>query len=117
MFNNKNFRYAEFKRLYEIGDGKPEFIIVFDYTKTEYVITKYANFVDFSRCSSDHSKPPKILTFENLDELFEAELLDGINLKRDWLNIKRIYTLFGDATFKMYCEYYGIEYKGELTRE
>ena len=91
--------------------------MIFNNSKTEYVITKRKNFVDFSRCSSEYSEAPEILTFEDLDELYEADLLDGINLKRDWSKIKKIYTLFGDATFEMYCEYHSIEYKGELTRE
>ena len=82
MFNNKNFSYAEFKRLYENGVGELDYIIIFNNSKTDCVITKRKKFVDFSRCSSEYSEAPVILTFENLDELYEADLLDGINLKR-----------------------------------
>ena len=82
MFDNNDFNYLEFKRLYENGVGELDFIMIFNNSKTEYVITKRKNFVDFSHCSSEYSEVPEILTFEDLDELYGADLLDGINLKR-----------------------------------
>ena len=117
MFNNKSFDFDEFKRLYDAADGEPEFFIVFEDKSYDYVITKYANFVDFSRCCNNYEETSEILTFPSLEKLYESNLIDGINLKRDWSKIKKIYPIWGDATFEMYCEIVNIEYKGELERE
>ena len=117
MFNNTNFDFDEFKRLYDAADGEPDFFVEFKDKKDTYVITKYADFVDFSRCCNLYEEMPEILTFQSLEELYESDLFDGINLKRDWHKINKIYPIWGDATFEMYCEIVNIEYKGELNRE
>ena len=115
MFNNKDFDYIEFKRLYNASKYEPEFYVLFEDKEDEYMITKYSNFVDFLRCGGVE-KHCEILSFSTLDELYEADLMDGINLKRDWYKIKEI-SPNGYNFFEVYCECNNIEYKGELCRE
>ena len=38
MFDNNDFNYLEFKRLYENGVGELDFIMIFNNSKTEHII-------------------------------------------------------------------------------
>ena len=99
----------EFKRLYEADNHTPGFYINFKGVTTEYIIIKYADNVQFGRCGIDATAA----YYATLDELLNADHVDGINLMRDWDKIERIYPE-GYGTFAEYCNFHKIEYKGEL---
>ena len=113
MFNNKNFDFEEFKRLYDAADGEPEFEIIFKDKKSDYMIIKYSDGPSFQRLGFEDASGE--IYYKNLDELYEADLIDGINLKRDWYQIKEIFPNSYNG-FETYCAYCNIEYKGELNR-
>ena len=102
--------YKEFKRLYEADNHTPGFYIIFKGVATEYIIIKYSDNVQFSRCGIDNATEAYYAT---LEELIKADQVDGINLLRDWDKIERIYPE-GYGTFEEYCNFHKIEYKGEL---
>ena len=106
--------YQEFLRLFDAGVQTPGFIINFKGVSKEYIIIKYSDCVQFSRCGIDDSTCEY---FQTIEVLMEADQVDGINLKRDWNNIERIYPEGYDGTFEMYCEYHGIDFHGELISE
>ncbi len=114
MFNNKNFDFEEFKRLYDAADGEPEFTIIFEDKKSEYMIIKYSDGPSFQRQGFEDASGETY--YNSLDELYEADLIDGINLKRDWYKIREIYPDWY-GFIETYCEFLNIEYKGELNRE
>ena len=100
----------ELKRLYEADNHTPGFYINFKGVTTEYIIIKYSDNVQFSRCGIDDATEAYYTT---LDELLNADQVDGINLLRDWDKIERIYPE-GYGTFEEYCHFHKIEYQGEL---
>lgn len=113
MFNNKTFDFEEFKRLYDAADGEPEFEIIFEDKKSDFMIIKYSDGPSFQRQGFENGSGETY--YNSLDELYEADLIDGINLKRDWYKIREIYPT-GNNDFETYCAYWNIEYNGELNR-
>ncbi|MBR3199413.1 MAG: hypothetical protein IKG27_05310 [Bacilli bacterium] len=81
--------YEKFKELYEAIPGEPEFELYFNNTEDTYWIIKYADFVTFQKSGYDTSNLSEI-EYKNLDELYNANLIDNINLKNDWKNISDI---------------------------
>ena len=73
------------------------------------MIIVYNDSVSFQRCG-DYALE---LVYDNLDVLYEADLMDGIILKRDWDKIAIIYPN-GYGSFDEYCYLKDIEYRGEL---
>lgn len=92
--------YKKFKELYEIIVGEPEFKLFFNNTKNTYWIIKYSDYVTFQK--NDYEKK-----YKNLDELYTANLIDNINLKRDWEKINDIVinNLFSVVNDKNEIEY------------
>ena len=100
----------EFRRLYEADNHTPGFYINVKGIATEYIIIKYADNVQFGRCGTGDATAAY---FATLDEMLNADQVDGINLMRDWAKVERIYPE-GFGTFEEYCHFHKIEYKGEL---
>ena len=92
MFNNRYFDFEEFKCLYDATEGEPEFAIIFEDKKSDYMIIKYSNGPSFQRQGIEDGSGE--IYYNSLDELYEADLIDGINLKRDWYKIREIHLLF-----------------------
>ena len=101
----------EFRRLYEANNHTPGFYINFKGIATEYIIIKYSDSVQFSRCGINDATAEY---FESLEKLMESNQIDGINLKHDWDKITRIYPEGYGGSFELFCEFHGIEYRGEL---
>ena len=103
--------YTEFKRIFDAEAKTPGFYINFKDVVTEYSIIKYEDCVQFSRCGYGDST---VAYYPTLDELMDADQVDGINLRRDWSKIERIYPEGYGGSFEIYCEVNNIEYHGEL---
>ena len=103
--------YQEFKRLYEADNHTPGFILQFKDKAHEYIIITYSDSVQFSRCGINDATAEY---YESLDKLLESDQIDGINLKRDWEKITHIYPEGYGGAFELFCEFHGIEYRGEL---
>lgn len=69
--------YKEFKRLYEADNHTPGFIFQFKDKAHEYIIIKYSDSVQFSRCGINDATAEY---FESLEKLMESNQIDGINL-------------------------------------
>ena len=67
--------------------------------------------MQFGRCGVNDATAEY---YESLDKLMESDQIDGINLKRDWDKITHIYPEGYGGTFELFCEFHGIEYRGEL---
>lgn len=89
------FSYEVFKRIYDNTPGEPEFTIYFCNCHEEYMIIKYDDGPTFVRCSSNAATGSE-QKFRSLDELYEADLVDGIYLRRDWNQID--YISYGHGT-------------------
>lgn len=70
-------------------DFEPELSLCFRGNESEYMIIGYADHVSFQRCGYYDGSGE--IEYKTLDELFEAELIDGICLKRDWNKIVDIW--------------------------
>ena len=103
--------YKEFKRLYDADNHSPGFIFLFRDKLSEYILIKYSGSVQFGRCGVNDATSEY---YESLDKLMESDQIDGINLKRDWDKITHIYPEGYGGTFELFCEFHGIEYRGEL---
>ena len=103
--------YSEFKRIFYASSKTPGFCINFKDVDTEYIIIKYEDSIQFSRCGNNDAT---VAYYPTLDELMDADQVDDSNLRHDWDKIERIDPEGYDGTFKMYCECNGIEYRGEL---
>lgn len=64
---------------------EPEVTLCFRGNESEYMIIGYADHVSFQRCGYYDGSGE--IEYKTLDELFEAELIDSICLKRDWNKI------------------------------
>lgn len=104
-------KYDEFKRIFDASPANAGFYINFDGVVKEYIILKYSDCIQFSRCGLYDST---VELFTDFESLMDADQVDGINLRRDWGKIQQIYPEGYDGTFEMYCECNGIEYRGEL---
>lgn len=64
---------------------EPELSLCFRGNESEYMIIVYADHVSFQRCGYYDGSGE--IEYKTLDELFEADIIDGICLKRDWNKI------------------------------
>lgn len=68
---------------------EPELTICFRGNKSEYMIIGYKDHVSFQRCGYYDGSGE--IDYKTLDELFEAEVIDGICLNRDWNKVVDIW--------------------------
>ena len=85
--SGSNISYELFRLIYRAIEGEPEFRIYFADRSNEYMIIKYDDRVDFQRCGCTESK---VVSFDTLDSLYNAETIDSICLKRDFGKITDI---------------------------
>ena len=78
----------EFKELFKLVPSEPEFEICFEDKTSEYMIIKYDDCVTFQRCGYNDGSGE--IEYENLEQLCQEELIDGIVLSRDWQGIESI---------------------------
>ena len=71
--------YQTFKKIYDIAFGEPEFNIIFKQKDSEYMIIKYPDGPTFQRQGFENGSGE--FHYDTLDELYESDLIDGINLK------------------------------------
>ena len=88
--------YGEFKKLFDVIPGEPEFELYFDHTENTYMIIKYDNRVTFQRCG--YKTGLDEAEYNSLADLYVADLMDGICLQEDW---KHITDIIIDATFSV----------------
>jgi len=101
--------FEEFEFLYNAsGPGaEPEFYLYFGtYDEIEYMIIKFDDGPSFQRCEPNGSGE---IFYKSLRELYTADLIDGINLKRDWNKLTCITPVHGE--WIDYCYKHNIEYK------
>ena len=70
-------------------DIEPEMSMTFRGKESEYMIIGYPGHVSFQRCG--YSDGSGEVDYASLDELFDAELIDGICLKKDWYKLTDIW--------------------------
>lgn len=63
-----------------------ELTLVFDDKSHDYMIIIYEDFCSFQRCGTIEEQT--VANYKTLDELYEAQQVDNIILKRDWHKIK-----------------------------
>lgn len=80
--------YKEFKKIFEAVPGEPEFEFYFYHNDVTYMIIKYDLEVTFQRCGCTSGSGE--IHYTSLDELYRADLIDGLNLERDWDTIELI---------------------------
>lgn len=78
----------EFKELFEMIPHEPEFEICFEGNPSKYMIIKYEDHVTFQRCGLKGGSGE--IEYEDVEKLFQAKLIDDIQLARDWQNIVTI---------------------------
>ena len=88
--------YGEFKKLFDVIPGEPEFELYFDHTENTYTIIKYDDRVTFQRCG--YMTGSGEAEYNSLADLYAANLMDGICLQEDW---KHITDIVIDATFSV----------------
>lgn len=76
------------RTLVDIGK-EPELTITFRGSDTEYKIIGYDDHASFQRCEYENRSGE--IEYNDLDELFESELIDGICLKRDWFKVNEVW--------------------------
>lgn len=87
---NRIISFAEFKIIYDTIKGEPEYCFKFQNHDNEYMIIRYKEGPSFQRCGiSDGSGE---FFYSSLDELYMSDLIDNINLSRDWGNIIDIWS-------------------------
>ena len=79
----------EFEEIYSLIPGEPEFELWFDEDGPNYMIIKYADYATFQRCGNGPHGSSEF-EYPGLDALLGADLLDGLNLRRDWSRIRGI---------------------------
>lgn len=79
----------EFEEIYNLIPGEPEFELWFDEDGPSYMIIKYADCSTFQRCGSGPHGSGEF-EYPSLDALLGADLVDGLNLRRDWGRIQGI---------------------------
>ncbi len=82
--------FEEFKRIYAIMPGEPEFELYFRHRAETYMIIKYDDCVSFQRCGYIGENDEA--DYRSLDALYAADLIDGIKLGKDWNEIEEIET-------------------------
>lgn len=96
--------YEKFKELFDRLDSnrKPEIEIYVD--GVDYILIKFENYITYGKW--DLESTSEIYTFDNIDELYEADI-DGICLKDNWEKVEDILI---DLTFSV------IDNKEELSK-
>lgn len=79
----------EFETIYNLIPGEPEFELWFDEDGPSYMIIKYADCATFQRCGNGPHGSGEF-EYPSLDALLGADLLDSLNLRRDWSRIQGI---------------------------
>ena len=79
---------SEFKMIYEIIPGETEFRLSFRGDNHDYMIVKYGDCVTFQRCGYEDGSDE--IEYTDIAELLSSDLIDGINLTRDWDKIENI---------------------------
>lgn len=93
--------FEQFKEIFLKMPNNSEYELYFADTKSTYSIVKYADSVSFARCgySEELIKETGIKTdyigtdediYTSFDAMVSAELVDGINISRDWQKITDI---------------------------
>ena len=72
----------EFEEIYNLIPSKPEFELWLDEDGPSYMIIKYADSATFQRCGNGLRGSGEF-EYPSLDALLSADLLDGLNLRRD----------------------------------
>ncbi|MBQ9002749.1 MAG: hypothetical protein IJ087_12940 [Eggerthellaceae bacterium] len=80
--------FDEFKELFELVPGEPEFEICFVEKPCEYIIVKYDDCVTFQRCGIKDGSGE--IEYGSLEDLCLADLIDGIQLGRDWQDVESV---------------------------
>lgn len=82
--------FDELKRLIcKHAEIEPEVWLIIN--GKEYMIIGFTGKCSFQRCGAKGTGSGE-LWYRSLDELYEAETVDGIVLKRDWNKITEIYS-------------------------
>lgn len=79
---------SEFKMIYEVVPGESEFRLSFRGDDRDYMIIKYGDCVTFQRCGYEDGSDE--IEYTDIAELLSSDLIDGINLTRDWDKIENI---------------------------
>lgn len=87
---------SEFKMIYEIIPGETEFRLSFRGDNHDYMIVKYDDCVTFQRCGYEDESDE--IEYTDISELLSSDLVDDINLTRDWSKIEDI---VADSTFNL----------------
>lgn len=100
------YSYEEIKKLmlkcineYNV---EAELRLKFEDKINDYMIIIYKDHCSFQRCGTDEEQSGEY-NYNNLDELYNAQLIDDIILKRDWNKIKEFdsYELYmGDSAYE-----------------
>lgn len=100
----------EFKEIYDLLPGEAELELSFIEESPDCMIIKHADHVSFLRLSSG-TPPEDIVEIDcsDLDALLDADLVGGINLRRDW---GKIYGIIACDTWRL-----GFEGDREWLRE
>ncbi len=72
----------EFKKLYGTLGGEPEFEFAFEGRDCAYMVIRYDNHASFQRCGYKDGSGE--INYADFDSILQSDLIDGINLKRDW---------------------------------
>ncbi|MBD5555481.1 MAG: ATP-grasp domain-containing protein [Roseburia sp.] len=86
------YSIEDIKRIITIfvsNDIEPEMRLKLRGKKSEYMIIGYSGHVSFQRCGESDASGE--YDYEDLDSLFEAELIDGICLNHDWYKVSDIW--------------------------
>lgn len=78
----------EFRKLYEGLEGEPEFEFIFENREHDYMVIKYDDHSSFQRCGYQDGSGE--IDYADIDSLLNADLIDGINLGRDWESVGNI---------------------------
>ena len=79
--------FDEFKDIFDIIPGKPEFEFYFFGNPSSYMLIKHEDDVIFCRCGNP---PTPEISYPSLEDLCNAVLIDGISLRRNWSNVEQI---------------------------
>ena len=96
--------YEKFKKLFNQLDSNREPEIEIYVNDSDYLLIKFENHITYGKWELESTN--EIYTFNNLDELYEANI-EGICLKNDWDKVEDILI---DLTFSV------IDNKEELSK-
>lgn len=93
--------FEQFKEIFLKMPNNSEYELYFDDAKSTYSIVKYADSVSFARCGyseemiqetgikTDYIGTDEVI-YTSFDAITTADLVDGINISRDWHKITDI---------------------------